>query len=86
MSGAPVSQTWTAAAYDYEAVVLGLTADSVLRPPSFDGGSGESFRLTITPTNADAYLGGEAFIIWSDYGNPGDPDFESQLTMGLVTN
>ena len=86
LSGAPVSQTWTAAAYDYEAAVLGLTADSVLSPPTFDGGSGQSFGLTITPTNADSYLGGEAFIIWSDYGNPGEPDFESQLTMGLVTN
>ena len=86
LSAAPVPQTWTAAAYDYEAEVLGLTADSVLRPATFDGGSGESFRLTVTPTSADSSLGGEAFIIWSDYGNPGDPDFESQLTMGLVTN
>ena len=25
----------------------------------------------ITPTGADSYLNGEAFIIWSDYGNPG---------------
>ena len=60
--------------------------DSTLRPKSFSGGDGDTFQLTITPTSADSYLNGEAFIIWSDYGNPGDPDFESQLTMGLVTN
>jgi hypothetical protein len=40
----------------------------------------------VTPKRANATLGGEAFLIVSDYGNPGDPDFESQLTMGLVTN
>jgi hypothetical protein len=86
LSGAPVAQAWNAAVADYDAAVLGLTAGSVLRPATFEGGSGDRVRLTITPTNADAYLGGEAFIIWSDYGNPGAPDFESQLTMGLVTN
>jgi hypothetical protein len=86
LSGAPVAEAWSVDAADYDASVLDLTAGSVLRPASFEGGSGDSFRLTITPTNADAYLDGEAFIIWSDYGNPGAPDFESQLTMGLVTN
>ncbi len=86
LSGAPVAQTWSAASFDYDAAILGVSAGSVLRPPTFDGGNGDSFRLTITPTSADPYLAGEAFIIWSDYGNPGDPEFESQLTMGLVTN
>jgi hypothetical protein len=86
LSGAPVAEAWSADVADYDAAVLDLTAGSLLRPASFEGGSGDSFRLTITPTSADAYLDGEAFIIWSDYGNPGAPDFESQLTMGLVTN
>lgn len=86
LSGAPVPQHWGVAAYDYDYAILDLTADTTLRPPSFNGGNGESFRLTITPTSADSYLNGEAFILWSDYGNPGDPGFESQVTMGLVTN
>jgi hypothetical protein len=86
VSGAPVAQHWGVSAYDYDYAILGLTSDSALRPPSFNGGNGDSFRLTITPTSADSYLNGEAFIIWSDYGNPGEPDFESQLTMGLVAN
>ncbi len=85
-SGAPVANHWGAAAYDYDDVILGTSSGSTLRPASFNGGNGDTYRLTITPTGADSYLGGEAFIIWSDYGNPGAPDFESQLTMGLVTN
>ena len=86
MSGGPVAQAWGVAAYDYDDAILGLTADSTLRPKTFNGGNGDSFRLTITPTSADSSLNGEAFILWSDYGNPGAPDFESQVTMGLVTN
>jgi hypothetical protein len=86
LGGAPVARSWDVAAYDYDDAILGSTPGSTLRPPTFKGGNGETFRLTITPTSADSYLNGEAFIIWSDYGNPGDPDFESQVTMGLVTN
>jgi hypothetical protein len=86
LSGAPMAKSWSVAAYDYDDVILNATSDSTLRPPSFQGGNGDTFRLTITPTSADSHLNGEAFIIWSDYGHPGDPDFESQLTMGLVTN
>jgi hypothetical protein len=86
MSGATVAQEWGVSAYDYDDAILGATSGSTLRPPSFTGGDGATYRLTITPTGADSYLNGEAFIIWSDYGNPGDPDFESQLTMGLITN
>ena len=74
------------APFDYDDAILGVSPDSVLKPLNFRGGDGQTFRLTINPTNADDYLQGEAFIIWSDYGNPGDPDFESQVTMGLVTN
>ena len=86
VSGAPMAQHWGASAYDYDQVILGVSSGSTLRPDSFNGGNGETYRLTITPTGADSYLGGEAFIIWSDYGTPGAPDFESQLTMGLITN
>ena len=86
LSGAPVARQWGASAYDYDDAILGVTSGSTLRPSSFTGGSGDTYHLTITPTGADSYLDGEAFIIWSDYGTPGAPDFESQLTMGLITN
>jgi hypothetical protein len=86
LGGAGLAQPWTVAPYDYDDAILGLSPDSILRPLDFRGGDGDTFHLTINPTSADDYLQGEAFIIWSDYGSPGDPDFESQVTMGLVTN
>jgi hypothetical protein len=86
VSGAPVARSWAVSAYDYDDAILGVTSGSTLRPASFKGGNGQTYHLTITPTGADSYLDGEAFIIWSDYGNPGTPEFESQLTMGLITN
>ena len=86
LAAAGMEQLWTVAPYDYDDAILGLSPDSILRPLNFTGGDGDTFRLSINPTAADGDLKGEAFIIWSDYGNPGDPDFESQVTMGLVTN
>lgn len=86
LGGTPVARSWDVAAYDYDDAVLDAPAGSTLRPPTFNGGNGDTFRLTITPTSADSHLKGEAFIMWSDYGTPGDPDFESQVAMGLVTN
>ena len=56
LSGAPVAQHWGVAAYDYDDAILGVTSGSTLRPPSFNGGNGDTFRLTITPTSADSYL------------------------------
>ncbi len=86
MSAAGVTGPWTVQIYDYDAAIAGLTAGAVLRPDASSGSAGDTIHLTITPKTPDTTLGGEAFIIDSDYGNPGDPGFESQLTMGLVTN
>ncbi len=86
MSSARVGGTWTVDAYDYDQVIAGTGAGATLRQDAQSGAAGDTIHLTITPKTPDSFLGGEAFIIWSDYGNPGDPDFESQLTMGLVTN
>jgi hypothetical protein len=81
-----VAHTWTVDTYDYNVAIVGGAAETAIRPARTSGGNGDVFQLTLSPTVQDAYLRGEAFIIWSDYGNPGDPDFESQLTMGLITN
>jgi hypothetical protein len=86
VSAGTVGQPWSVQAYDYDEAIAGTAATANLSQDATSGVNGDSVHLTITPTSADPYLGGEAFIIWSDYGNPGDPDFESQLTMGLVTN
>jgi hypothetical protein len=86
MSAAQVAGTWTVDAYDYDQVVAGKSPGVTLRQDAQSGAEGDIVHLTITPKSPDSFLGGEAFIIWSDYGSPGSPDFESQLTMGLVTN
>ena len=86
LSAGTVGRAWSVEADDYDAAILGTTAGAILEQDAMSGVNGDTVHLTITPTSADPFLGGEAFIIWSDYGNPGDPDFESQLTMGLVTN
>jgi len=85
-SVSPVGGPWTVDAYDYDDVIEGSTAATTLQPDATSGGDGTTLHLTITPRSQDSVIGGEAFIIWSDFGKPGDPDFESQLSMGLVTN
>jgi hypothetical protein len=85
-SGATFAGTWTVDTFDYDAAIVGGAPEISARPARASGTDGDMVQLTISPTSKDTYLQGEAFIIWSDYGNPGDPDFESQVSMGLVTN
>jgi hypothetical protein len=85
-SATGVAHAWTVDSFDYNAVIVGGYAETTLQPPKASGTDGDMVELKVTPTSQDAYLRGEAFIIWSDYGNPGDPDFESQVNMGLITN
>lgn len=86
-SAAATDNTWTVRAYDYDADVLGTSAPGLaLSLDQATGRNGDVIHLTVSPAHPDAQLGGEAFILVSDYGQPGDPDFESQITMGLVTN
>jgi hypothetical protein len=86
-SAAPTDRAWTVKAYDYDDAIAAMaTPGLALSLDQSAGRNGDVIHLTVTPKRANATLGGEAFLIVSDYGNPGDPDFESQLTMGLVTN
>ena len=85
-SAGALSHSWTVDTFDYNAAIVGGAAETTIRPAKTSGGDGDMVQLAISPTVEDAYLRGEAFIIWSDYGNPGDPDFESQVNMGLITN
>jgi hypothetical protein len=86
MSASPVGGPWTVNAYDYDDVIVGSAAGAALGQSASSGSEGSTIHLTITPQMVDSTIGGEAFIIWSDFGKAGDPDFESQLSMGLVTN
>jgi hypothetical protein len=86
VSASPVGAPWTVNAYDYDDVIVGAAPGTSLQQDATSGGDGSTLHLTITPQTQDSMIGGEAFIIWSDFGSPGDPDFESQLSMGLITN
>ncbi len=77
---------WTITAYDYDGAFLGTTPCLTLALDSATGQNGETRHLSITPTMQDATLGGEAFILVSEYGAWGDADFQSNLSIGLVTN
>jgi hypothetical protein len=85
-SAGAVGGTWTVSTFDYNDAIVGGAAETTIRPARTSGGDGVVVPLVLSPSVEDAYLRGEAFIIWSDYGNPGDPDFESQVNMGLITN
>jgi hypothetical protein len=85
-SAAPTDNTWSVKVYDYDAITGAATPGLALSLDKATGRNGDVLQLTITAKKADTQIGGEAFIVVSDYGNKSDPDFESQLTMGLVTN
>lgn len=86
-SAAPTDKTWTVKAYDYDLDVLGQSSAGLsLSLDKTSGRNGDVIHLTLVPRKADAQIGGEAFLLVSDYGTRGDPDFESQLSMGFVTN
>jgi hypothetical protein len=86
-SAAATDKTWSVHVYDYETAVVGASSPGLsLSLDQTSGRNGDVLHLTIGPRAADQLFGGEAFMLVSDYGNPGDPDFESQLSMGLVTN
>jgi hypothetical protein len=75
--------------------VFATSADeaSSVGPPTLDlnldrstGRNRDRLRLTITPRGVNPQLGAEAFFIVSQYGNAGDPDYQTNLSLGLVTN
>jgi hypothetical protein len=85
-STAPTGGPWTVLIYDYDQAFVGTKAYLGLTLDKNTGQNGDTLHLTIAPKTADAQLGGEAFIIFSDLGKPGDANFQSNMTMGLVTN
>ena len=85
-SAGPTGATWKVQVFDYDLAVAGTAAGLSLSLDKSSGRNGDTLHLTITPKVADPQIGGEAFMIVSTYGAPGDAGYETQLTMGLVTN
>ena len=86
-STGPMPGPWTVKVYDYDQILAGASSPYLgLSLDKSTGQNGDTLHLTITPHQSDATLGGEAFFIFSEYGTMGTADFESNVTMGLVTN
>jgi hypothetical protein len=85
VSTGPMPGPWTIHAYDYGYYTggptnLGLTLDKA------SGKNGDVVHLTIKVNGSNARLGGEAFLLLSEYGTPNTADYQSNMAMGLVTN
>ncbi len=85
-SSAATKGPWTVSAVDYDQWVRGRPATLGLSLDAGDGQNGDVLHLTITPKAADTDLEGEAFILISHYGGVRDPDYQTNLTMAIVTN
>ena len=85
-SAAPTKGTWTVSALDYDAWVLGATPKLGLSLDKNEGKNGDILHLTITPKAINTTLGAEVFILVSHAGGLRDPDYQTNLTMGVVTN
>jgi hypothetical protein len=78
--------TWNVSALSYEDLIgasastLGFSLDKT------SGGAGDKLHLTITVQGTNSTLGGEPFVILSEHGSPGDPDYQTAMSMGLVVN
>ena len=86
-SAAATPGPWKVAVFDYDQILVGTSSPFLgLSLDKTSGRNGDTLRLTITPHATDPTLGGEAFFIFSEYGTAGTPEFQSNVTMGLVTN
>jgi hypothetical protein len=84
LSGDPPNRLWSVGVYTYEDLRGGDTTNLGVSLDKAGGKNGDILRLTLTPKHINQNLGGEAFIIVSRFG--ADTSFQSNVTMGLVTN
>lgn len=85
-SAAPTNGTWTVSAVDFDSWAFGAPATLDLSLDKTRGANGDTLHLTITPKALDQGIGAEAFLLFSFQGAVGQPNFQSNLTVGLVTN
>jgi len=85
-SNAPTDRRWSVGMYTYEDLRGGDPSSLGLLLDKNTGWNGDILKLTISPKKLNPELGGQAFIIMSRYGEIGDADFQTNVTMGLVKN
>jgi hypothetical protein len=85
-STAATKGTWTVSAFDYDYWFRGLPANLALTLDKTEGSNGDRLHLTVSPKTMDPDLQAEVFILLSHYGTVRDPDYQTNLTLSLVTN
>jgi len=78
--------TWNVSAHSYEDLIGSGTSTLGFSLDKTSGGAGDKLQLTITVLGSNTTLGGEPFVILSEHGSPGDPDYQTALSIGLVVN
>jgi hypothetical protein len=84
-SVAPMPGPWRITAYDYS-YLLGQAANLELSLDRRTGQNGDTIHLTVKVRSRSPSIGGEAFVLSSEYGAPGDAVYQNNLSMGLVLN
>ncbi len=85
-SSAPTRGDWSVRAYTLEQVLGQSNSYLSLSLDKSQGANGDVLRLTLTPRSTNPVLGGEAFVLVSQYGASGSADFQMNLSMGLISN
>jgi hypothetical protein len=85
-SAAPTAAKWTVRAYTLEQVLNQTSTNLSLSLDKTTGVNGDVLHLTLTPRSTNTALGGEGFVLVSQYGQPGSTDYQTNLSMGLITN
>jgi hypothetical protein len=85
LSSAAPTGPWTVTAVDYDSWVLGAPQKLGLTLDKAEGRNGDVLRLTIGHKATDPDRGFEAFLLISHQGTVRSPDYQTNLTMGLVS-
>jgi hypothetical protein len=82
----PIAHDWTVQAYSYEQFHGAGTPSLSFSFDRSSGRNGDVLHLAITALSTNAQLQADPFILLSTYGSPGDPDYQTNIAMGLVLN
>ncbi len=80
------SASWTVTAYTYEDFLGGDRSNLGVALDKSEGVNGDTLHLMLTPRAANPNVGGEVFVLLSQYGHPGDGDYQTNLSVGLIGN
>jgi hypothetical protein len=84
-SEGPMPGPFRVTPYDF-GYLLGGASNLALALDRTSGQNGDTLHLTIRAVSSNPTIGGEAFILYCEYGEQGKPGYVNNLSMGLVLN